>query len=240
MFEEIGVFAPYEEMRTVYKKIKSDLDKNGNLSNIMFLQNKYNTQILFKEHPELPKKLSNDGKERRLVSSCFEKNPYFTDNKVEVDDIRILGIYSLTRTYKYLPKKYIEDNGNLNKYKVLVPNSNGSGAVGEVMSTPLIGTPLIGYTQSFIGIGAFDTIQEAESALKYIKSKFCRLTLGLLKATQSNSPDKWKYVPIQDFSENSDIDWSVSISEIDKQLYKKYGLDEKEIAFIEEKVKEME
>ena len=55
-----------------------------------------------------------------------------------------------------------------------------------------------------------------------------------------NPKSVWKYVPIQDFTENSDIDWSVSVSEIDKQLYKKYGLDEKEIAFIEEKVKEME
>ena len=64
--------------------------------------------------------------------------------------------------------------------------------------------------------------------------------LGMLKITQLNNKPTWKYVPIQDFTENSDIDWSVSISEIDKQLYKKYGLDAKEIAFIEEKVKEME
>ena len=65
--------------------------------------------------------------------------------------------------------------------------------------------------------------------------------LGTLKITQNNAaPVIWSNVPMQDFTENSDIDWSVSISEIDKQLYKKYGLDEKEIAFIEEKVKEME
>ena len=39
---------------------------------------------------------------------------------------------------------------------------------------------------------------------------------------------------------NSDIDWSQSIAEIDQQLYKKYGLDEREIKFAEEKVREME
>ena len=239
-FGAIDVFAAYEEMRTVYKKIKQDLENNGNLSDIMVLQNKYNTTTLFAEHPELPQKLSNDGKERRLVSSCFEKNPCFTNNKVADDDICVLGILSLARTYKYLPKKYIEDNGNLYKYKVLVPNSNGSGAVGEVMSTPLIGTPLIGYTQSFIGIGAFDTLQEAEAALKYVKTKFCRLTLGLLKATQSNSPDKWQYVPLQDFTAHSDVDWSQSVANIDQQLYTKYGLSQNEIDFIESHVKEME
>ena len=64
--------------------------------------------------------------------------------------------------------------------------------------------------------------------------------LGLLKVTQDNTPDKWKYVPLQDFTSDSDIDWSKSVAEIDRQLYAKYGLDENEIEFIETHVKEME
>ena len=63
--------------------------------------------------------------------------------------------------------------------------------------------------------------------------------LGVLKITQHNSNECWKYVPLQDFTPSSDIDWSVSIPEIDQQLYAKYGLDENEIAFIESHVKEM-
>lgn len=62
----------------------------------------------------------------------------------------------------------------------------------------------------------------------------------VLKITQHLTPDVWKYVPRQDFTDKSDIDWSVSIANIDKQLYKKYGLSEEEIAFIETNVKEME
>ena len=64
--------------------------------------------------------------------------------------------------------------------------------------------------------------------------------LGTLKITQSNKKDTWRNVPLQNFTNNSDIDWSQSIAQIDKQLYKKYGLDEREIKFIEEKVREME
>ena len=45
---------------------------------------------------------------------------------------------------------------------------------------------------------------------------------------------------MQDFTTNSDIDWSKTISEIDAQLYAKYNLTAEEIAFIESKVKEME
>lgn len=45
---------------------------------------------------------------------------------------------------------------------------------------------------------------------------------------------------MQNFTFSSDIDWSKSIKQIDEQLYKKYGLTDKEIAFIEEKVQAME
>ena len=75
--------------------------------------------------------------------------------------------------------------------------------------------------------------------LKYIKTKFFRTMVGILKTTQ-HSTTTYKYVPIQDFTPESDIDWSKSIEEIDKQLYKKYNLSDKEIAFIEEKVRPME
>lgn len=64
--------------------------------------------------------------------------------------------------------------------------------------------------------------------------------LGILKITQDNNRDTWRMIPMQDFSNSSDIDWSTSIAEIDKQLYKKYNLSNEEIDFIETKVKEME
>ena len=63
--------------------------------------------------------------------------------------------------------------------------------------------------------------------------------LGVLKITQMNSKDVWAYVPLQDFTSSSDIDWSKNIAEIDEQLFDKYGLDEQERNFIRTKVKEM-
>jgi hypothetical protein len=64
--------------------------------------------------------------------------------------------------------------------------------------------------------------------------------LGILKITQDNPKDKWQKVPLQNFTSNSDINWSKTISEIDQQLYAKYGLSQEEIDFIEEKVQPME
>jgi hypothetical protein len=139
----------------------------------------------------------------------------------------------------------LDAHDNLTKYKVILPKSNGSGALGEVLSTPLIGEPLIGepligYTQSFISIGSFESEEEASAAYKYIRSKFMRVMLGILKVTQDNNTDVWKYVPLQDFTSNSDIDWSKSVAEIDQQLYKKYGLSQDEQDFIESMIKPME
>lgn len=75
--------------------------------------------------------------------------------------------------------------------------------------------------------------------MNYVKSKFARCMLGTLKATQHNPKDTWANVPMQDFTVDSDIDWSKSIPEIDAQLYAKYNLSEKEIAFIESMIKSM-
>jgi len=159
-------------------------------------------------------------------------------------DIIILGEITSTYIpdYQSLVMGVLRNIGleDLDKYKVIVPESNGSGAIGEVLSTPLIGEPLIGVTQTFLTIGAFDTRAEAEACLKYVKTKFARTMLGLLKATQHNPKETWRLVPLQDFTDRSDIDWSQSVADIDRQLYRKYKLGEKEIAFIEEKVRAME
>ncbi len=80
---------------------------------------------------------------------------------------------------------------------------------------------------------------DAEACLKYIKTKFARAMLGVVKVTQDNKRHAWRHVPLQDFTSASDVNWSESISEIDQQLYAKYGLDDTEIHFIESRVKPM-
>ena len=191
------------------------------------------------DYPNLKSVIGSEGRDKRFRNNIFEKVPAFTDDEQD-NSIRVLGLIKNRRVWKYISKKYVdEEHENLDKWKVLVPAANGSGALGETLSTPLIGAPLSGYTQSFIGIGAFETEEEAVTALKYIKTKFCRTMLGILKVTQHNDRGVWRFVPLQDFTSASDIDWSKSIQEIDHQLYKKYGLEEKEIQFIESHVKEM-
>lgn len=239
-FGKIGFFTNYKELNGILEKVRKSNFKT--LADLVYAPESYRlTKKLHEEHPEIKSKLSK-GHDFDVTSNIFSKlNELFTNEKPNDgnDYIQIFGLEGSNRVYKYIRNDYIMPHDNLMKYKVFVPKSNGSGAIGEVLSTPLIGQPLIGHTQTFISIGSFDTEYEANSLLKYLKTKFARTMLGTLKVTQDNKKATWLNVPLQDFTANSDIDWNKSVSEIDKQLYKKYGLSKDEIEFIETKVKEM-
>lgn len=241
-YGSIDVFIPFEELRNIYNKVK--IISKENISGLIFSPDSYRlSDKLFEENKELVNR-TDAAHAKAVSSSVFSRYPEvfldeISDNKE--DYIRVFGREKNKRIYKYLKRKYMKKHENIDKWKVFVPGANGSGAIGEVLSTPLIGEPLIGHTQSFISIGSFETKYEAESLLKYIKTKFARVMLGVMKTTQNNqSKNTWSKVPLQDFTPNSDIDWTKSIEEIDRQLYKKYNLSQEEIAFIEEKVKAME
>jgi len=73
-----------------------------------------------------------------------------------------------------------------------------------------------------------------------MKTKFLRFIVGILKVSQNVLQNVYQFVPVQDFSNDSDIDWSRSIQEIDLQLYSKYDFSNDEIQLIEMKVREMD
>ena len=82
-------------------------------------------------------------------------------------------------------------------------------------------------------------INSSNNLIQYLTTKFARFLHSVGKASQDATSKTFKFVPLQDFTPASDIDWSKSIHEIDLQLYKKYGLSDEEINFIETHVKEM-
>ena len=236
----IGVFTTYPELNSIYKKVTSNMEQGG-LTDLFYMQNKFKLNTLYADYPQYKNIIGSEGKERRLTAAILYQLDVFTETQEKDEDIAIIGVINNKRVKRYIDRKYLDlEKTNLNKWKVLVPKSNGSGVLGEVLSTPLIAEPTMGYTQTFLGIGAFDNESEAQAAYKYIISKFARTMLGVLKITQDNPPEKWKYVPLQDFTNHSDIDWTKSVHEIDLQLYDKYGLSADERNFIETHVKAMD
>ena len=239
-FGAIEHFIVFDELRSISEKVNHRPYES--LSTIIYAAESYRfTDKLHEDHPNIEALLSK-GHKYDLKTSVLENLDnivFFQDKPLDGVYVQILGLVKANRTLKWIKGEYIRAPKNFEKWKVFVPGANGSGALGEVLSTPLIGQPLIGHTQTFISIGCFEEKEEAENLLKYVKTKFCRVMLGILKITQHNPAPKWKYVPLQDFTVNSDIDWSQSVAGIDRQLYAKYGLDEREIEFIETHVKEM-
>lgn len=240
-YEPIVVFKKYSELNTILHKVKNHKDFIA-LDNYVISRTAYRlTENLHQEHPDAKNQLSK-GHLYDMSTNIFDRLPQmFFDKKPDNtnDYIQILGREKNQRVYKYILAKYVNEPKNLHNYKVFLSSGNGNGTFGETLTTPIIGIPNVGSTETFISVGCFDTETEAESLVKYIKCKFTRTMLNILKITQHLTPDVWGYVPFQDFTSTSDIDWSKSIHEIDLQLYRKYGLTADEINFIETNVKEM-
>lgn len=245
IFGAIDTFTHFSELNSILGKVVTDNFESFN--ELLYGKSSYKlTSKIYEDFPILKGRVS-IGEEKSIGSNIFDKLPeIFFSNQQNDRQIRILGRENNNRVYKWMDKSYLMDHPNFEKYKVILPASNGSGALGETLSTPLVGEPLVGeplvgYTQTFISFGSFNDVSEVQNVLKYVKSKFMRVMLGTMKITQHNqSKEVWRNVPLQDFSSNSDIDWTKSIPEIDQQLYKKYGLNQEEINFVEEKVKPME
>ena len=240
VFGAIKTFTSSPEQNSILHKVWKNEESTTSITSIIYIQNRFNLETLFNDYPNVKDSIGSDGKDSRLEKNIFVKVPIFTVERQHEDDIKVLGILENSRVWRYIPIKYIDTNHeNLKKYKVMIPVATGRGVLGETLSTPVIGHPMVAFTRSFIGIGAFNNLLESENCLKYVKTKFCRVMLGVLKITQMNNKDVWQYVPLQDFTPSSDIDWSKSIAEIDEQLFDKYGLDKQERDFIRTKVKEM-
>lgn len=241
-FGAMKQFIQYNELNKIARKVKEKHEKT--LNSIMYPQNKFNLSNLYEDFPILKTRIGSDGKDKRFRQIVMERFPEIFSEQKSDDSLRTLGLIGRQREYRYISRRYVEYETWIDKYKVFVPFSNGaSGTLGKeparLISKPALGLPGDGITQTFIGIGEFGTKTEADNLMKYILSKFARILLGILKVTQGNKPETWSYVPLQDFTAHSDIDWSKSVAEIDRQLYRKYDLTADEIEFIETHVKEM-
>ena len=135
---------------------------------------------------------------------------------------------------------------HVDKWKVFTSKMNGGAGTlldGKpvcILGKTYLGAPNSICSNTLLSIGAFERKYEAMNLQKYMYSKFFRFMLGVKKIAQVITSNVYSFVPLQDFTDKSDIDWSKTIPEIDAQLYAKYNLDESEIAFIEKMIKSME
>ncbi len=178
-----------------------------------------------------------------VVGQAKFLNPITTE-EIFNNAIRVQCAYEKNRYIKYddIPKK----KDSITKWKVFTSKGNGgAGTLQDGKAVSIIGKSFVAEpnsicTDSLIRIGCFDSEKEANNVKKYMSTKFLRFMVGILKVSQNIYRNVYRFVPIQDFTNSSDIDWSKDIHEIDLQLYKKYNLTDDEIKYIEDKIKEME
>ncbi len=242
-FGKIGVFSTFDELNSILCKVLAVENGKRMFDSIVSSQGIFRfSKEFLNANPDIANELEGKGTGTKIVSKEFETMPqvFLESRPAKGEYIELIGRLNGERVSRFIRRNWLDESEYLDCYKVFVPEANGTGAIGEVLSTPLIGEPLIGSTDTFISVGRFSASGEAENCMKYIKTRFARTMLGVLKATQHNTKATWRYVPLQDFTTSSDIDWARTISEIDKQLYSRYGLTKSEQKFIESMIKPME
>ena len=172
------------------------------------------------------------------------KNRHFISFEKQVSVRRPFGCITVSKKktditlYAYPKNGYIsrdnvhQQKGWIDKYKVYIAKAYGERGDFPylVLGKPFIGEPKTCCTETYLLIGPYSSKKEAENVVSYIKTKFFRFLVLFKKNTQNAARGVYSFVPLQDFSES----WT------DEKLYKKYGLTEDEIAFIESMIRPME
>ena len=226
VFGEIGTFTAYNELNSIVRKVNKLEQNNPRLDSIIASQGLYRfSNAFFAEYPDA-QSVMGKGTGNKIVSSTMSKLPdiFVEKAKGEPGDIRFLGRVAGKRAYRYIKREYLVENPYIDSYNLFIPEANNSGAYGETLTLPTIAYPQDGSADTFLSAGIFKTIVEPQNFILYMRTKFFRALLGVRKVTQHCPPTVWKAVPLQDFTANSDIDWSQSVADIDQQLYKKYNL----------------
>lgn len=174
--------------------------------------------------------------------AASSKTPFkvYTDRTASHDTVLFL-ITKAGRCTAYVSKQDVKKNtSDIDKPKVFIPGAYGAG---ESFPHQILGVPELApansvCSQSYLYV-ALNSELETINFVKYIKTKFLRILVSASKVSQHAMSKVYRFVPIQDFTANSDINWSKSIEEIDVQLYAKYNLTDEEIAFIESMIKPM-
>ena len=213
---------------------------HGNISNSMKRKlNKYDIFVRFNEAIHIIDKVRFKGEET-FVNFVSSRNPFGLSSSTRGNQTKTEGDYLLITSGGnfYINKKNVTQGDDLiNKYKILIskvtcehagePDKEG---MFRVISRMEVLPPNSVSTDSYLIIGEHTDKEFVKNECNYLKTKFARFLLLQAISSINLSKDKFQFVPLQDFSKP----WT------DEELYKKYGLTDEEIQFIESMIRPME
>lgn len=171
----------------------------------------------------------------------FKKSQEFKNN---IDELKNpIKIFASKGISGYVERESILKNKKwIDNWKVLTPFANNIGTdLNDDNLNSIISSPQTISTETYLVIGADLSLNEKSCAnlTKYLKTKFLRFLISIAKANQNGTRQTYKFVPLQDFTDNLDINWNKSVNEIDEELFIKYGLSDEEKEYIRNKIKDM-
>ncbi|MBF1168792.1 MAG: Eco57I restriction-modification methylase domain-containing protein [[Eubacterium] sulci] len=201
---------------------------------------------------QIIKKIFNDCYDKNFSSMVSSRKPFGIESNIIKTDIFKQGSAELlepvicigkNKCKGFIEKEHIKSHKEwIDKWKVYVPRANNIGTeLNDDNLNSFIGEPNSVCTEAYIVVGA-GKINDKSSAMnvsKYLTTKFVRFLHRQAKASQDASSKTYKFIPIENFTNESDIDWSKSINEIDEQLFNKYGLSIEEREHIKSSIKDM-
>ena len=173
------------------------------------------------------------------IDANIVKTPEFKTKKFE----RSISCFGKGQIYGYVSKEFIKSHLEwVNQWKIFTPRANNIGTeLNDDNLNCFIGKPQSVCTESYILIGIGMNLDEmtCRNISKYLTTKFARFMHSIAKASQDATAKTYRFVPMQDFSINSDINWDKNINEIDEELFIKYELSNEEKEYIRNKIKDM-
>lgn len=147
----IGIFTSYPELNAILEKVNER--EHSSLSDVVTGGVPYSyTSALSEEHPEFVELTGKSFDVRTNALDNLSGKIYFDEPQDAEEWVRIFGLLAGKRVEQWIKAKYLKGPDNFTSFKVFVPKSNGSGTLGEVLSSPQIGNPKVGHTQTFISI----------------------------------------------------------------------------------------
>lgn len=129
-------------------------------------------------------------------------------------------------------EKVVKNAQWIDEYKVIISRSYNGGYTypHQIINKPIVAEKGSCCTETYIVCDVLANEKRANNLRDYITTKFFRFLVFLRKVSQDNPKDRFSFVPIQNYDES----WT------DEKLYKKYGLTEEEIAFIDSMIRPMD
>lgn len=159
-----------------------------------------------------------------------------------LNSVKVWGVYGIKggakRISSYMKIESVPKRKEwIGKYKLLISKAFSANSINPPEF--IEAGPQVICTETFLVIGPFDSEFELRYCHQFTKSNFFKILLYFGRGTMQVSQDVFRFIPLENFTDKSDIDWDKSIQEIDRQLYTKYKLSNEEINFMESLIKPM-